>query len=208
MAQPAALYLTRFDVEEPVETSLDLIGTPDQPLSWLPEPEEDIEARLAAAREAGHAEGMEAARAEAAAEREQAARDFDELLATERQKWISNEAAVLAEKLTAAVAQMQETLAECVGQVLRPFVVDALRKQMLAELVEQVAAIAASHEGLAMKITGPADLIAGLREKFAALLLAVDYQPGDGVDVHVVAGQTTIETRLRAWIDLINAKLE
>jgi flagellar biosynthesis/type III secretory pathway protein FliH len=208
MVQPAGLYLTRFDVEKAVECSLDLVGNPDQSPIWIPEQEDDPETRLAASREAGYAEGMEAARAEAAAEREQAQRIFDEQFATERQKWIVEQSDILAEKLAAAVRQMQDTLAECVGQVLRPFVIESLRKQMLVDLVESVAGIAGTHAGVTLKIAGPADLLAGLREAFAALPLTVDYETSEGADVTVVASQTMIETRLQAWIDLINAKSE
>lgn len=208
MAQPAGLYLTRFDIEEATELSLDLIGNPEQSAHWMPEPEVDLETRLAASRETGYAEGLEAARTEASAEREEAQRVFDERFAAERQKWVVEQSDVLTEKLAAAVRQMQETLAECVGQVLRPFVIESLRKQMLLDLVEHVVGIAATHDGLTIKIAGPADLLAGLREAFAALPLAIDYATSDGVDVRVVAADTVIETRLQAWIDLINAKLE
>ncbi len=208
MARPVALYLTRFDTAVAVELSLDLVATEDLSPMWVADREDDPEALLAAAREAGRAEGDAAARAEAAAEQEQAQRDFDEQLAAERQKWLCEEGETLKEGLAAALRQMQDTLAECVGQILRPFVIDSLRRQMLGELVEHVASIAASHDAMVIKIAGPADLLALLQEKLAELPLAIDYQQSEGVDVRVVAAQTVIETRLQAWIDLISAKLE
>lgn len=208
MARPVALYLMRFDMAAAAELSLDLVATQDQSPIWVADREDDPEALLAAAREAGHAEGAAAARAEAAAEQEQARRDFDEELAAERQKWLREEGETLKERLATALRQMQDTLAECVGQILRPFVIDFLRRQMLGELVEQVASMAASHDALVIKITGPADLLALLQEKLAELPLAIDYEQSDGVDVRVVAAQTMIETRLQAWIDLISAKME
>ncbi|MGB8279242.1 MAG: hypothetical protein WCF20_15100 [Methylovirgula sp.] len=208
MARPVALYLMRFDMAAAAELSLDLVATQDQSPIWVADREDDPEALLAAAREAGHAEGAAAARAEAAAEQEQARRDFDEELAAERQKWLREEGETLKERLATALRQMQDTLAECVGQILRPFVIDSLRRQMLGELVEQVASMAASHDALVIKITGPADLLALLQEKLAELPLAIDYEQSDGVDVRVVAAQTMIETRLQAWIDLISAKME
>ena len=208
MARPVALYLMRFDMAAAAELSLDLVATQDQSPIWVADREDDPEALLAAAREAGHAEGAAAARAEAAAEQEQARRDFDEELAAERQKWLREEGETLKERLATALRQMQDTLAECVGQILRPFVINSLRRQMLGELVEQVASMAASHDALVIKITGPADLLALLQEKLAELPLAIDYEQSDGVDVRVVAAQTMIETRLQAWIDLISAKME
>lgn len=208
MARPAEFYLAHFDLGETAELSLDLIGDSDQPSVWTPEPEDDAEARIAEARDTGYAEGLEAARVEAAAEREEAQRAFEERLAAERHKWNVEQSEALAEDLTAAVQQMQETLAECVGQVLRPFVIDLLRRQMLADLVEAVTSISAAHEGIAIRIAGPADLLDCLKETLAALPLAVDYEASEGVDVHVIADQTVIETRLQAWIDVINARSE
>lgn len=124
MARPVALYLMRFDMAAAAELSLDLVATQDQSPIWVADREDDPEALLAAAREAGHAEGAAAARAEAAAEQEQARRDFDEELAAERQKWLREEGETLKERLATALRQMQDTLAECVGQILRPFVID------------------------------------------------------------------------------------
>lgn len=210
MAQPVALYLTHFDAA-PAKAlpSLDFGTGTDLMPAWSPEREqEEIEARIAAAREAGYAEGVEAAQAEAAAEREQAREAFDGELAAERQRWVAQEAESLTEKLAAALQQMQETLAECVGQVLRPFVIDALRRQMIEELVGHVGSVAASHDEIAMKISGPEDLIAELREKLGTLPLAIDYEVIDGVDVQVVTAQTMIETQLKAWIDLIDMRAE
>ncbi len=118
MAQPVALYLTHFDAA-PAKAlpSLDFGTGTDLMPAWSPEREqEEIEARIAAAREAGYAEGVEAAQAEAAAEREQAREAFDGELAAERQRWVAQEAESLTEKLAAALQQMQETS----GRMCRP----------------------------------------------------------------------------------------
>jgi hypothetical protein len=210
MAQPAALYLTRFDAPAVETGKLDLTAaleiTPSWPLE--PEPEPDPTVLLAAEREAGRAEGAEAAGAAAALQLAQAHSDFEARLVAERQKWAQEQGEPLTEKLATALQQMQEALAETVGQILRPFIIEALRRQMMSELVEHVAAMAASHEEIAIKICGPADLIAHLHGKLAALPVAIDYEESEGVDVRVVAAQTMIETRLKTWIDLISARME
>lgn len=208
MAQPAALYLTHFDAPPATTRALDLAPQPDLAPIWEPEPEHNQETMLAAEREAGRAEGVEAARAEAAAEAEAMRHAFVEQLAAERAKWLSEESEPLKEKIDTALAQMKEALADSVGQILRPFVIDALRRQMLGELVEHITTLAASHEAIEMKILAPADLIEVLRQKLAELPLAIHYEAREGVDVSVVTGQTMIETRLKTWIDLIGAQLE
>ena len=47
-----------------------------------------------------------------------------------------------------------------------------------------------------------------MREKLAGVPAALTYEESSDVDVRVMAGQTTIETRLKAWIDLVSSKLE
>lgn len=211
MVQPAALYLTHFDQEPELVPGFDLGAAPDlAPIFVSPAEKEgeDREALLEAVRESGRAEGAEAARAEAEAEREQMREAFDAQLAAERQKWLEEQGEALQQSLATAAQQIREMLAESVGQVLRPFIVESLRRQMIDELIEHVTILTASHEALAVRITGPADLIQYLQGKLAALPVAIDYEAGEGVDVQVVAAQTVIETRLQAWIDLIRAQME
>ncbi len=208
MARPVALYLTRFDAEADADRLSVAADLPDLSPIWAADQEDDPEAALAAARESGRAEGVEATRAEAAGELEQARREFQAQLAAERQKWLREEGEALASNLATALQQIEDRLAECVTRILRPFIIESLRRQMIAELVEHVGSLVASHATMAIKIAGPADLLAVLQEKLSGLPVAIDYERDLGVDVRVVAEETMIETRLKAWIDLISAKME
>src|SRR5579872_1765190 len=122
MPQPAALYLTHFDSPPAKAPGMDLAPGPEMAPIWAPEPPEDHEALLAAAHEMGRNEGFEAARAEAEAEAEGMRRGFEEQLAAERAKWLSEESEALKEKLATAFVDIKESLADSVGQILRPFV--------------------------------------------------------------------------------------
>jgi flagellar biosynthesis/type III secretory pathway protein FliH len=208
MPQPAALFLAHFDAPPAKAAGVDLAPAAEMAPIWEPEPIEDHDALIASAHEAGRAEGLEAARAEAETEAEAMRQGFGEQLAAERAKWLAEESEPLKEKLAVALADIKESLADSVGQILRPFVVDVLRREMLDELVAHVATIAASHDAIELRISAPADLVEILRDKLMNLPLAIHYEPSDGVDILVVAGQTTIETRLKAWIDLFRAKME
>lgn len=210
MPQPAALYLTRFDTETAGAPSLDLgPGKELAPIWKHPEPQhDDVEERLAAAREEGYAEGAEAARAEAATAQEEIRQAFEAQLQAERQRWVAEEAEALKAQLAGGLAQLQEVLADSVGHILRPFVVESLRRQMIEELVGHVASMAANPDKIAIKIHGPADLLVELQTRLGEGAFAIDYEVADGVDVQVIAAQTMIETRLKVWIDLINAKTE
>ncbi len=210
--RPVAHYLTHFDVGEvivhPLAEAVEQHGL--MPSLWAQDPEEEdnSEALLEEAREAGRAEGVEAAQMQAAAEMERLRQEFEETLAGERQKWLSEEAEVLKDRLTTALQLIEDNLAECAARVLRPFIVESLRRQMIGELVEHIGGMIASHETTAIKISGPGDLLAIMQEKLAGVPAALTYEESSDVDVRVMAGQTTIETRLKAWIDLVSSKLE
>ncbi len=209
MARPVAHYLMNFDAEVPGGslTGFDgMLGL--APVGGRADHSDDLEASLAAAREEGWVEGAEAARTEAAAHLEQVRRDFQEELANERQKWLQEEGATLKEQLAAAQEQMKDGLAECVARILKPFITESLRRQMIDELVEHVGSMSASHDVRGIKISGPGDLIAILQEKLCDLPIAIDYEQNDSLDVRVIADETLIETRLQTWIDLISAKME
>ena len=208
MARPVALYLTHFDVGAAVVHPL--AEAMEQQELWAPEQEAKnaSESLLEKAREAGRAEGAEAAHAEAAAERERMQQEFEDLLVAERRKWLDEEGSAFKDRLTTALQQIEDELAECVARVLRPFIVESVRRQMVGELVEHIGGMIANHETMAITIVGPADLLAVMQEKLAGLPVALAYEESGGVDVHVTAGQTMIETRLKAWIDLVGIQVE
>jgi hypothetical protein len=207
--RPVAHYLARFDdatAPQLFGDTLEFAGL--SPLVPQASPEDDTEARIAEAREEGRSEGEQSAREAAAVEAEQMRQEAEAHLAAERQSWVEQEAEVLKEQLAAAVRQMEDDLAEGVGRILRPFLVEALRRQMVSEMLEELRSMVASREAIEVKISGPADLLAMLKDKLGPLGVAIAYEENEGVDLRVASDPTTIETRLQAWIDLINANME
>ena len=167
MARPVALYLAHFDVGTMVHPLSKGVEQQALPPLWASDQDEgsNSETLLEAAREAGRAEGAEAAHLQAAAEIEGARLEFEEQLAAERQKWLHEEGEALKDRFATALRQIEDDLAECVARVLGPFIVESLRRQMIAELVEHIGGMIASHETMAIKIGGPADLLAVLQDK-------------------------------------------
>jgi hypothetical protein len=207
--RPAALYLTHFDVASVPHPLTESLEVTELAPHWALEHEEDtLPARLAEAREEGRAEAAAAAEQRAAADLQRLQVEHETHLAAERQKWRDEEASILQDRLGTALRRIEDDLAECVARILRPFIIESLRRQMIGELVEHVGTLVASHDMMAIMIAGPPDLIAVLQEKLAGLPIAIAYNESDGVDVRVTAEKTMIETRLKAWIDLIAAKME
>jgi len=203
-ARPIADYLMRFEPE--TEPALELCGdAPPDPV-WTVEPQEDHERALAEARESGKAEGLEEARAEFSAALEQEREEFARQLASEREKWLREEAEPLRERLAAALRELEENIASSLSRILRPFIVDSLRRRMIGGLIEHIATMIGNNDKIAIRIAGPADLLATLRERLESMPASIDYVPQDCVDVSVSAEQTAIETQLESWINLINAE--
>ena len=206
MLRPVADYLVQIGLESDEPPVLVVPPEPDLAPLWPEEPEEDPHIAVDAARDEGRAAGREEARAEHEAELARAQERFDAELNAAREGWAREEGARLQEQLGAAMCAIEERLADSLARVLRPFIVAALRRQMIEKLVENIRTIVGSADMIAIQIAGPADLIEVLRHALEGAPAAFDYLVRDSVDVSVVAEQTSIDTRLKAWTELIGAE--
>ncbi len=168
---------------------------------WPEEPEENPQVAIDAAREDGRAEGLAEAQANFAAELAQAREGFAAELKEARQQWANAEGERLREQLVAGLAAMEERLSESVARVLRPFILAALRRRMTEKLVENVRTIVGSADKMKIRIAGPEDIVAALRDELQTVPAAIEYVVQTGLDVSVSAEPTSIETQLKAWTD-------
>jgi hypothetical protein len=205
IARPVADFLVQLKLGD-AEPALFIPTETDLPPAWPEEAKEDTQALIDAAREEGHAAGVETAAAEYAAQSALAREQFNAELTAAREAWAQEEGERLRDQLSAAMLAMEETFADAIGRVLQPFVVTTLRQQMVDKLIEGVRTVAGSADRMAIQISGPADLLEILRQHLDSAPAAIDYVTTQSVDVRVVAGQTSIDTQLKAWIDLIAAE--
>jgi hypothetical protein len=208
IAHPVARYLVQFGLEEEAAPAETFDGVLQPLASRVEEPEENREALLEAAREEGRAEGRAAAQAFFETILANQKRDYEKRLGEERNSWASEEGAKLSLCLTNAVAQFEERLAECVDAVLRPFLIESLRRGMIDELVNDIGVLLASDENPVIEISGAADLLAALQARLSSTLAAIDYKPNDSIDVRIVAHNTIIESQLRAWVERFDPSKE
>jgi hypothetical protein len=213
MARPVAHYLMRFgeEPEAPRHEARELfVPFP------VREPEEEEERiavaehlqQLDAAREDARAEGYETAHREIAEEFARRLQTHQEELAAARRDYLEQASDSLLAGLHAGLAEIEARLADGLGNVLLPFVVDRLRRQMVADLLDAVTTLIASREAVAIKIAGPADLVEMLRGKLAQAEARIDFEVNDAIDVSVRAEQTVIETQLATWIARLGAEME
>jgi hypothetical protein len=205
MARPIANYLVRFGPgEAAIEIPEEHVFIASAPAEEPEDPTDLVEE----ARARGYAEGYDAAKAEEAVRVAQEQLEFDEKLAAARQAWTTEEGDKLVERITAAGQQLEAEIAKCVDGILRPFLVETLRRQAVEELARDVAVLLADDKHAVISISGAEDLLAAVRSKLPASNAAIDYVPNESVDVCVVARQTIIETRIAAWLERLQAAAE
>jgi hypothetical protein len=163
--------------------------------------------RMIAAHARGFAEGMKAAEEEWGARLEEQRAFHDQQLALERVTWASREADKLAEQLTSGLQTLETTIGDAVAEVLKPFLVAAVQRRAVHDLMQAIEVVLQKDEGIALEIAGPEDLLHLLREKLSGKNIALLFAPGEGPEVRIVAGQTVMESQLRNWVAKIEESL-
>jgi hypothetical protein len=197
---PIAQYLNQFGKAEPIHGERPQRESVLLKSRILSSPA-DMDARVAEAFERGRLEGLTAARGECEAALAVERAQWDVRATAERLDWQANEYAGFAEKIERAMAAIEDELAKSVSRILKPFLVEERIKQVTQALSENLSKILSNDAPAALRITGPEALLGVLRDRLAGHSVAVEYVPGDGVDVTVEAHQTIIQSQLQAWID-------
>lgn len=174
-------------------------GAPVAPAE--PEPAgPDIEAITREAEARGRAAGEAAAREIAARDAAEAERRFAEHLAAARAEWAEQQAERMAGALTAGVAELEARLSAAMVPILLPFLRVEVARQALDELAALMGPMLAREDRPVLKISGPADLLERLKARLGDPPACV-FEVSELADVRVIAGETVLETQIRAWVD-------
>ncbi len=157
------------------------------------------EEEIAVARRDSERLGREAAQREHEVALAAAQERFEIRLAEERQLWTREQGDALARTLGDGLTRIEAEIAEVTARLLEPFILAEARRKTLVELQETLRDMLADPETATLRIEGPADLLAALREGIGSKHNLVTFQVSDRPDVHVETGNTVIETRLGAW---------
>ncbi|HWB44662.1 MAG TPA: hypothetical protein VG900_04415 [Hyphomicrobiaceae bacterium] len=125
-------------------------------------------------------------------------------LASEREQWAAQQGARLAELLQAGLRDLEASIAEAAGRVLKPFLQEGVRRQAIADLQEALRAVLAGNEGAKFVVSGPDDLLEVLRRQLSEAGVSVAYEPSQHPDVRISVGETVLEARLGAWMAKID----
>jgi hypothetical protein len=183
----------------PLAAYLDRGNAGAAPLTVTAAPPMTREEEIAEARRDSERLGREAAQREHEEAFAVAQRRFEERIAEERQLWTREQGDALARTLGDGLTRIEAEIAEVTARLLEPFILAEARRKTLVELQETLRDMLADPETATLRIEGPADLLAALREGIGSKDNLVTFQVSDRPDVHVETGNTVIETRLAAW---------
>lgn len=161
-------------------------------------------------------EAMTRARAELAASeaarREDAERfeaTLKERIATARAEWSEAEGDRLAAAMGVAFGTLETRICDVLGRILVPFVGEAMRARAITEARQAIADLLSQPMPPdvalpALTVRGPEDLLVVLKERLGAPE-GIVFSAGPGAEIEVTCADTLIETRLKAWSDLLAA---
>ena len=189
-AVPATGYLTEFGIQDASGAAADKAGAAAREL------QRKLDDAFARGQEAGRA----AVQAEFDAKSAGQQALYVKRLELERHKWAIGTGEDLATRLTAGLKDIENSLADAAARVLRPFLDEALHRRTIADLHANLEALISTGSVVGLHISGPADVLEALRDKLGEKFPAgTTFAVTDGADVRIVAGQATIETRLKEW---------
>jgi len=178
-------------------------ASPPQPRPRAAPSEAEIEARMTEAYERGRREGAAAARAEEA-------ENLDREIAGERERAMVaqldfqlNEYAQVAETVSAGLQEIEQRVAGFVARIVEPLVARATADRIVEALCDNLARLRVGGSPSLIKIRGPENVLAALRERVAYLAVEVEYVADHGVEVSIEADETKIHSQLQPWADLI-----
>ena len=133
-----------------------------------------------------------------AAEAAAAARLEEQTASEARIAWISEQSEPLAARIGAAFDDLETSLADAMTRVLAPFLATVARRQAVDDLVATLRGLLRTSGHAAVRVSGPGDLLARIETQLGDLAAAVEFVPGEEVDVTVAAGRSIIATQIGA----------
>jgi hypothetical protein len=162
--------------------------------------EQDQAVRITESHARGLQEGRAAAEAAIAGHLEAQRESLDRKHTADRAAWAAQEGEALAQRLTAGLADIAGKTSQTVASILTPFVNAELRRTAVSELLVALETVLSKSNGTAIEISGPADLLAVVREKLGQRHARVSFVTRDVPDVRVTVDQTVLETCVGDWL--------
>ena len=124
-------------------------------------------------------EGRDAARKELDQELRRLREEMDKEIARARAQWAADEGERLAQAHRAAFDAFEQQCAQAVANILRPFLVQREIARVTDALVENLEALFEARVQSAFEISGPADLLAALEQRFSKGKASMTFTPAE-----------------------------
>jgi hypothetical protein len=121
--------------------------------------------------------------------------------AEERERWVAEQASVLARQLQDGLTELEARLSGTIGRLIEPWLVDKIRQEALDGFIIQLNQVIRDNNRSILRIGGPIDLLDAIRSKIDGKAAAVQYVAQAGCEVRLVSDQVILETQMQVWID-------
>ncbi|MCH6203809.1 MULTISPECIES: hypothetical protein [Brucella] len=164
--------------------------------------EEERRAAFEAGREDGHRE----AEALYEAEKTRLLREHEAEIETLRAAFSREQALLLAGSLTEALAALERSFSGQIAEILMPLLAQKMEREAVAEFARRIAALAL--DGEAPEISGPARLVAPLRDHAALLPSGCRFSETGTDELSFSFGDRVLETRIAPLVEELKAAVQ
>nr|WP_312967313.1 hypothetical protein [Brucella intermedia] len=164
--------------------------------------EEERRAAFEAGREDGHRE----AEALYEAEKTRLLREHEAEIETLRAAFSREQALLLAGSLTEALAALERSFSGQIAEILMPLLVQKMEREAVAEFARRIAGLAL--DGEAPEISGPARLVAPLRDHAALLPSGCRFSETGTDELSFSFGDRVLETRIAPLVEELKAAVQ
>ena len=165
-----------------------------------------IEEEKRLAFEAGREDGHREAQALYEAEKTRLLREHEAEIETLRAAFSREQTLLLAGSLTEALTALERNFSGQIAEILMPLLAEKMEREAVAEFARRIAALAL--DGEAPEISGPARLIAPLRDHAALLPHGCRFSETGAEELSFSFGDRKLETRIAPLLEELKAAVQ
>jgi hypothetical protein len=149
----------------------------------------------------GFAEGCDAVRVEMAAALAEQQLCHEQELVEQRKAWVAGEGLALGDKIVSMFAELEHNIGQSLQHIMMPFLHRIIPQAAMVELESTVKTALQDDYSDVLHISGPDDLVTGLKANLLSAGITVVSETSSNVDVKVRAKGFSITSRIQKWSD-------
>lgn len=123
---------------------------------------------------------------------------FVESIKLARQAWVAEESSAISAALEAAIADMQQSIEDKLGDVLAPFVTERFCAQAISEVADLIRSAVNTESELNVCVAGPGDLVQAISTSLSGII-TLNVKDNTEPEVTAYVNDAMIETRFTEW---------